>query len=216
VEETLKSTNLMTGNILVDEHVWPYRLPTLVGTCSAYMISRRLAKSFLENEDDVYGWIYHFISDFKFWEEAVAPAIFMASECLCMRGAELAGISMAMRAVETITRENGEKAKVGLPDPYFNAEDVMKVEMFGEDIYGEKVTFARRSYSIRQFVELDYASEIAELPALIDLAWTLGRRGVARDKVSIEEIEDELRRAGVPCEEHVLDSKGYQHASSLG
>ena len=154
VDETLKSTNLMAGNIFVDEHVWPYRLPTLMGTCSAYMISRRLAKNPLENEDDVYGWIGHFISDFKFWGEAAAPAIFMASQCLCMRGAELAGISIAMRAVETITRENGEKAKVGLPDPYFDAEDVMKVELFGEDIYGEKVSFARRSYSIRQFVEL--------------------------------------------------------------
>jgi hypothetical protein len=78
----------------------------------------------------------------------------MASQCLCLRGAELAGISAAMQAIETITKQNGEKTKVGLPDPYFDAEDVMKVELFGEDIYGEKVTFARRSYSIRQFVEL--------------------------------------------------------------
>jgi hypothetical protein len=154
VDETLKSTNLMAGNILVDEHVWPYRLPSLIGICSAYMISRRLAKEPLENENEVYSWICRFISEFKFWGEAVAPAIFMASQCLCLRGAELAGISTAMRAVKTITRENGEKAKVGLPDPYYSAEDVMKVELFGEEVYGDKVTFAKRSYSIRQFVEL--------------------------------------------------------------
>jgi hypothetical protein len=120
------------------------------------MISRRLAKNPLENEDEVYGWIGRFISDVKFWGEAAAPAVFMASQCLCLRGAELAGISTAMRAIETITRENGEKAKakVGLPDPYYDAQDVMKVELFGEDIYGERVSFAGRSYSIRQFVEL--------------------------------------------------------------
>ena len=154
VGETLKSTNLMAGNIFVDEHVWPYRLSTLMGACSAQMVFRRLAKKPLGNEDEVYGWIGRFISDVKFWGEAAAPALFMASQCLCLRGAELAGISTAMRAIETITRENGEGAKVGLPDPYFGAEDVMKAELFGEEIYGEKVSFRRRSYSIRQFVEL--------------------------------------------------------------
>jgi len=154
VGETLKSTNLMAGNIFVDEHVWPYRLSTLMGACSAQMVSGRLARKPLENEDEVYGWIGRFISEVKFWGEAAAPALFMASQCLCLRGAELAGISTAMRAVETITRENGEGAKVGLPDPYFDAEDVMKAELFGEEIYGEKVSFRRRSYSIRQFVEL--------------------------------------------------------------
>lgn len=154
VGETLKSVNLMAGNIFVDEHVWPYRLSALMGTCSAHMISRRLAQNPLENEDEVYGWIGRFISDVKLWGEAAAPAIFMASQCLCLRGAELAGISTAMRAIETITRENGEKAKVGLADPYYDAGDVMRVELFGEDAYGDKVSFARRSYSIRQFVEL--------------------------------------------------------------
>ena len=154
VGETLKSTNLMAGNIFVDEHVWPYRLSTLLGACSAQMVSGRLARKPLENEDEVYGWISRFISEVKFWGEAAAPALFMASQCLCLRGAELAGISIAMRAIEAITRENGEQAKVGLPDPYFDAEDVMKAELFGEEIYGEKVSFRRRSYSIRQFVEL--------------------------------------------------------------
>jgi hypothetical protein len=149
IDETMKSSNLMAGNLFVDEHVWPYRLSSLIGACSAHMLSRRLANDPLENEDEVYGWICRFVSEVKLWGEAAAPAIFMMSECLCLRGAELAGISTAMRAIETITSENGPKAKVGLPDPYFDSEDVMKVKLFGEDVYGEKVTFANRSYSIQ-------------------------------------------------------------------
>lgn len=36
------------------------------------------------------------------------------------------------------------------------------------------------------------------------MAWTLGRRGSTRDKVAIEEIVDELRRASVSFDSHVL------------
>jgi len=153
VTETLKSSNLMEGNIFVDDKVWPYRLSSLIGALSAHMLSHRLAGTPLKNEDEVYGCIGRYVSDFKLWGEAAAPAMFMAAQCLCLRGAELAGVSKVFRAIETITTQNGAKGKVGLPDPYFDAEDVMKVELFGEDAYGEKVTFANRSYSIRQFVE---------------------------------------------------------------
>jgi hypothetical protein len=154
IDEALASSNLMSGNIFVDEHVWPYRIPTLIGVFSAHVISHRLTRATLKNENDLYGWILRFLPDSKLWGEAAAPCLFMASQCLCLRGAELAGVNTAMRAIETITDQNGARAKVGLPDPYFNAEDVMKAELFGEDIYGEKVSFAGRSYSIRQFVEL--------------------------------------------------------------
>jgi hypothetical protein len=153
VSETLESINLMSGNFLVDEHVWPYRLSALIGLLSAQMISRRLALDPLTNEDQVYEFLARHMSEFNLWGEAVAPAIFMAAECLSLRGAEWAGVSAAIRAIETITRENGTKAGVGLPDPYYNAEEVMTFNLFGEDIYGSKVTFANRSYSIRQFVE---------------------------------------------------------------
>jgi len=154
IDETLASSNVMSGNFFVDEHVWPYRISTLIGVFSAHMVSHRLKSSPLANENDVYGWIARFLSDFELWGESAAPAFFMASQCLCLRGAELAGVSTAIRAIDSIIKENGPKGNIGLPDPYFDAEDAMKAQLFGEDIYGEKVTFAKRSYSIRQFVEL--------------------------------------------------------------
>jgi hypothetical protein len=153
VDEVLGSTNLMEGNMFVDEHVWLYRLTSLIGMLAAQMISRRLSGTPLEKEDHVYGFIAKQISKFKLWGEVASPALFLAAECLCLRGAESAGISTVFRAVETITRENGTKDGIGLPDPYYDAEELLKFYLFNEDVFGEKVTFAKRSYSIRQFVE---------------------------------------------------------------
>jgi serine/threonine protein kinase len=62
--------------------------------------------------------------------------------------------------------------------------------------------------------EEDYASEIPELPALIDLAWTLGRRGSSRDKVAIKEIEAELRRMDIAVDSRVLADQIERAAAS--
>jgi hypothetical protein len=153
VEETLQSTNWMEGNIFVDEHVWPFRCSSLVGLLAAYMIAHRIGKQHLENETDIFACIAKHVSEAKLWGEAAAPALFLAAQCLCLRGAELAGIQTAIRAIETIADMNGKKGRVGLPDPYYVAEEVMRAELLQEDVFGEKTSFAGRSFSIRQFVE---------------------------------------------------------------
>jgi hypothetical protein len=153
-EEILQSTNWMEGNIFVDESVWSYRCSALVGLLSAYMISHRIKNTPLENEDEVYSCIGKYVSDVRLWGEAVAPALSLAAQCLCLRGAEWAGIQTALRAVDTIVEENGNKRKVGLPDPYYEAEEVMRWKLLNEDVIGEKVSFSGRSFTIRQFVEL--------------------------------------------------------------
>ena len=153
-EEILQSTNWMEGDIFVDESVWSYRCSALVGLLSAYMISHRIKNTPLENEDEVYSRIGNHVSDVRLWGEAAAPALFLAAQCLCLRGAEWAGIQTALRAADTIVEENGNKRKVGLPDPYYEAEEIMRWKLLNEDVIGEKVSFSRRSFTIRQFVEL--------------------------------------------------------------
>lgn len=153
VEETLQSTNWMEGNIFVDENVWSYRCSALVGLLSAYMISHRIKKTPLTNEDEIYSSIGKHASEVRLWGEAAAPTLFLAAQCLCLRGAEWAGIQAALRAVDTIVEENGNKRKVGLPDPYYDAEEIIRWKLFNEDVIGEKVSFAGRSFAIRQFVE---------------------------------------------------------------
>jgi eukaryotic-like serine/threonine-protein kinase len=87
--------------------------------------------------------------------------------------------------------------------PYCFRDDVEEVVRGQLDEAKSSPIWLFLQYMLKQGEE-DYASEIAELPALIDLAWTLGRRSTARDKVAVEEIGDELRRAGIPCDNHVL------------
>ncbi len=154
VEEILQSTNWMEGNIFVDESVWGYRCSALVGLLSAYMISHRIKKTPLENENEVYSRIGKHVSEVHLWGEAAAPTLFLAAQCLCLRGAEWAGIQTALRAVDAIVEENGNKRKVGLPDPYYTAEEIIRWKLLNEEVIGEKVSFAGRSFTIRQFVEL--------------------------------------------------------------
>jgi hypothetical protein len=154
VEEILQSTNWMEGNIFVDESVWSYRCSALVGLLAAYMISHRIKKTPLENEDEVYSSIAKHVSEVRLWGEAATPTLFLAAQCLCLRGAEWAGIQTALRAVDAITEENGNKRKVGLPDPYYDAEEIQRWKLLNEDVIGEKVSFAARSFTVRQFVEL--------------------------------------------------------------
>jgi hypothetical protein len=154
VEEILQSTNWMEGNIFVDESVWSYRCSALVGLLSAYMISHRIKKTPLEDENAVYSCIGRHLSEVRLWGEAAAPTLFLAAQCLCLRGAEWAGIQTALRAVDTIVEENGNKRSVGVPDPYYDAEEIMRWKLLNEDVIGEKVSFAGRSFTIRQFVEL--------------------------------------------------------------
>jgi hypothetical protein len=153
VEEILRSTNWMEGNIFVDEKVWSYRCSALVGLLSAYMISHRVKKTPLENEDEFYSRIGKHVSEIGLWGEAAAPTLFLAAECLSLRGAEWAGIQTALRAIDTIIEENGNKRNVGLPDPYYDAEEIMRWKLLNEDVIGEKVSFTSRSFTIRQFIE---------------------------------------------------------------
>ena len=108
----------------------------------------------VENENEIYSRIGKHVSEVRLWGEAAAPTLFLAAQCLCLRGAEWAGIQTALRAVDAIVEENGNKRKVGLPDPYYDAEEIMRWKLLDEDVIGEKVSFAGRSFTIRQFVEL--------------------------------------------------------------
>jgi hypothetical protein len=87
--------------------------------------------------------------------------------------------------------------------PYCFRDDVEEVVRGQLDEAQSSPIWLFLQYLLKQGEE-DQASEIRELPALTDLAWTLGRRGSARDKVALIEIEGELQRAGVPFDAHVL------------
>jgi hypothetical protein len=153
VTEAIKSVNWMEGNPIVDEKVWHYRLSSLVGLMSAHMISHRMRLAKLSDEDEVYARIGRGAADLKLWGEYAAPAVFLAAQCLCARGAERAGIEVAMGAIRAITEKNRRGQAVGIPDPYFDCEEVVRSEVLRQDVYGDKVTFAGRSFALRQFVE---------------------------------------------------------------
>lgn len=87
--------------------------------------------------------------------------------------------------------------------PYCFGDDVEEVVRGQLDAAKSSPIWLFLQYLLRQGEE-DYASEIPELPALTDLAWTINRRGSSRDKVAIKEIEDELRRASIPVDSGVL------------
>jgi len=153
VDEALVSVNWMEGNLFVDESVWRYRVSALIGLMSAYMISHRIGGAVLRNEDDVYVRIAKGASDLRLWGEYAAPALFLAAQCLCSRGAERAGIGVALKAIKVITERNRHGRTNGLPDPYYDSEDLIRFEVLKENVFGDNVTFAGRSFALRQMVE---------------------------------------------------------------
>jgi len=96
--------------------------------------------------------------------------------------------------------------------PYCFGEDVEEVVSGQLDATSSPIWLFLQ-YLLKKGEE-DYASEIPELPALIDLAWTLGRRGSSRDKVAIKEIEAELRRVDIAVDSRVLADQIERAAAS--
>jgi hypothetical protein len=87
--------------------------------------------------------------------------------------------------------------------PYCFRDDVEEVVRGQFDAEESSPIWLFLQYLLKQGEE-DFASEIPELPALTDLAWTLGRRGSSRDKVAVMEIEEELRRMNISVDSQVL------------
>jgi hypothetical protein len=153
IQESLESANLMEGMLLVDEKVWPYRLTAIVGLLSAYMISHRLSGHRIPNEHAVFGKIRWGAGSMRLWGEFAAPSFFLAAECLCLRGAERAGIDLAVSAIKSIIERNGKDKQGDLADPYYSDYAMIRHQVLGDSIFEDRVTFGGRSYSIRQFVE---------------------------------------------------------------
>ncbi len=82
---------------------------------------------------------------------------------------------------------------------YCLPEDVDRVVGDELDDRQDSRVWAFLQYLLKEGEE-DHAADIRELPALVALAWTLRRRGERRRMASLDEVADELDRAGVACD----------------
>jgi len=154
-KEALSSVDWAEGDLLTDSLVISYRSVILAGYLSTYALLLQKKGQERELRDEIFLRVRRCVVEKKlfFWGESASPHFYAIVLLLKSRGDEGLACQLAANLISTIAREN-ERGKIpGVPDPYCTPDELTRQQVFGEDVFPEKLSFAGRAYTLKVFVE---------------------------------------------------------------
>lgn len=151
-KESTESPNWIEGEVSTDHFVFPYRQVILTGYLATVAIYKRLTTGRLAEEDQILDTINRHRGG-TFWGESATPFAFAVMWFLLQRGQEQRVVDIAADLIKLIATLNHHKQPVGLPDPYYDSQAIIKQAAMGQRIFGYHQSFTGRSFSIRPLVE---------------------------------------------------------------
>jgi len=150
-KECAQRPNLVQGLSLVEGHTYRARVTLLIGLLSAWDLSLRIRRKARESSELVQSFLNERLKEAMNWGESSVPYLFLAAletEQNCAQGVAEA---VAIQLVREISSANGESARGrGLPNPYYSAEDALRLN-HGLDFLNPE-QFVGLSYSIASLI----------------------------------------------------------------
>lgn len=154
-KEALASQDWSEGDLLTDAIVHSNRCVMLAGYLACYGMYLRKKNRDRELQDALYLRVTKAVraKQLSFWGESASPFFFSVILFLLTRGDEGLACDLAASVVSMIGRGNRQGQMPGVPDPYCSPEQIVRHFILGQQIFGDRLTFAGRSYTLRIFVE---------------------------------------------------------------
>ena len=153
--ESLSSRHMVEGDPSIDLPFIATRKTIVLGRLAAFAVYRRLAGKKHPSDFDFLGKILEGFDtrQLQFWGEGASPCFFAMMLLVWCYGREGQACKMAASVLRTICELNGRSQAVGLPDAYFEPQDLLKAQAAGESPFGYHQSFVGRSQSLQTFVE---------------------------------------------------------------
>jgi hypothetical protein len=119
-------TQLIEGDPLTDGHFYPYRVTILLGLLSALNLYRLLRGETRPEEDFLRRFLKENIKNVRMWGESTIPLFVETGLQLEKFGDQWMAENLMVQLIDGITRANSRQDR-GLPDPYFGAEDSLRL-----------------------------------------------------------------------------------------
>jgi len=154
-DEALSNPHLIEGDPSVDMPFIAARKTIVLGYLAGFAIYNRLAEKKHPQDFDFFGKVLQGFSpsQLHLWSESASPYIFAMIAFVWLYGREGQACRMAGSVANTICKANSRSQPVGLPDAYFEPQDLMRAMALGENPFGHHQSFVGRSQSIQTFVE---------------------------------------------------------------
>jgi len=133
-------------------HGW--RVTVTLGYLSALTVYYRMIDSPYPREGDIFTFVTDRLQkrEVFYWGESAAPYFFAICQLLSLHGATGMARDLAVNVVSLTARLNGGRVGLGVPDPYYLAEDLLDPTR-EDELFGEQQTFRGSSFGMRPFVE---------------------------------------------------------------
>jgi hypothetical protein len=155
VKEALANEHLVQGDPSVDLRFVPVRTTMVFGWLAGFSIYRRIKRCKHVKDFEVYGKVLDRFTPqgLVFWGETAAPCFLSMALLVWCYGREGRACRMAASIIKTISDANAHRESLGLPDAYFQPQELIDAFVKRETPFGYGQSFTGRSQSIQTFIE---------------------------------------------------------------
>jgi hypothetical protein len=120
---------------------------------SAFALHCRIKGIPYDDEAEILKRIEAELRNSFFWGENAGPLCFAALLLLWIHGQEELACQWAGHMTKAIAKLSNAHDGMGMPDPYIEADMVLRAQHLGEEAFGPRQTFRGRSFFLRVLVE---------------------------------------------------------------
>jgi len=150
-EECEKRPHFVEGNALVDGHFYGERMTLLIGLLSALDLFLRIQGESRPKKDFILDFVETNIPCAHLWGESAVPFLFESALVIEGGGRSAVAEDRVVRIIRTIANVNAEERSRGFPNPYYGAEEAVRLSCGLEN--DNREDFHGHSYTIEPLID---------------------------------------------------------------